>query len=511
MWVVTRENLTEDQLAAIQLSPDKNRVIFGGPGSGKTLVLAHRARQLILDGTPSNRIRLLVYTNVLRDYVEEGLIDMGLVNRAGSELEETPDNCRERTKFFALTPDDDPQALLDVVAIIYSEDGNNPESAFVRKSSEWKRSDELLERVKSSTPPWLHELNIAELRKVVRQFERGFSLGEQAKVFGSAELVQTFDSWCIDLFDTLVGGKRPWNAEKKMMDFEKIRLEVLEIFESNKCEKLFDALLVDEGQDLTPTSIKLMKAVSTHVTLAMDGRQQLYSNGIDPQEALDILEVRRAAASLLNAYRCTPLVVDLAAEFLPSQSEAIAFRTSNLLSVDDIETPVLFRAKDRNEELDQLAIALGDRAMLGHNTAVLVPTQRAASDVLKEMEKRGLNCSHRKDLSFGDLRPIILTYHSAKGLTVDSIFLPTLTEKAFRGFTDSEQRTRMLFVGITRATKWAWLGTHEGDQLELLSGIEALEKRKSLRILPRTSTLLSAAVIVKEETPTTSIGLAGLL
>ena len=42
MWVVPLSHLTEDQLNAVQLSTAKHRVVVGGPGSGKTLVLAHR-------------------------------------------------------------------------------------------------------------------------------------------------------------------------------------------------------------------------------------------------------------------------------------------------------------------------------------------------------------------------------------------------------------------------------------------------------------------------------------
>ena len=90
-----------------------------------------------------------------------------------------------------------------------------------------------------------------------------------------------------------------------------------------------------------------------------------------------------ASSSLLTAYRCTPLIVDLAAEFLPTDEESASFRAANLLPLDGVETPVLFTAEDPKAEMDELAGLLGERAMLGHASAVLVPNgDRFLGDVL---------------------------------------------------------------------------------------------------------------------------------
>ncbi|NCD15974.1 MAG: hypothetical protein EOL91_01425 [Actinobacteria bacterium] len=389
MWVVPRTSLTEDQLSAVQMSTAKHRVVVGGPGSGKTLVLAHRARQLLDAGMRPDRLRLLVFTKVLSSYIERGLDDLGVPR----------------------------------------------------------------------------------------------------------EYVSTFDAWCLALFDSVVRGPRPRaGRNNQSLDFSEIRGAVLAEFHRLGIPPMFDAVLVDEGQDLDPTAIQLLHAAATHVTLALDSRQQLYATGMDVETACSILQVPRAAANLLTAYRCTPLIVDLAAEFLPPEDAGL-FRAANLLSIDGVETPVLFTGATDEAEMDELAMHLGERAMLGHSTAVLVPTRRAEARVIRALSDRNIRVGTRDNLAVGDLRPIVLTYHSAKGLTVDDVFLPGLTNVAFRhrGGAAASIET-MLFVGITRATRWAWLGTRAEDALDELERLESAVQRRTLLALPRAETTFPAQV-----------------
>lgn len=401
MWVVPLSHLTEDQLNAVQLSTAKHRVVVGGPGSGKTLVLVHRAQRLLSAGATPDGVKVFVFTNVLASYLKDGLADLGL--QPGT--------------------------------------------------------------------------------------------------------VSTFDSWCLGLFDSLVGGPRPtaWSGGRAVgIDFESIRVAVLAKVEATRPAPMLEVALVDEGQDLSASAIRLLAAVSKHVTLAMDARQQLYSTGMDIQTACDLLGVQRASSSLLTAYRCTPLIVDLAAEFLPTDEEAANFRATNLLPLDGVETPVLFTAEDSKAEMDELAALLGERAMLGHASAVLVPNRAAERKTVKAMADRSVQVSTRDDLTFGDLRPIVMTYHSAKGLTVDAVFMPDLTELAFAKVTESAQRERMLFVGITRATRWAWLGTRRDGSMAELERLQKLGRRKSLRMLPDehfTSAVAATAPPAKASVP----------
>lgn len=73
VWMIARELLTEQQERVVALPVAQNQLITGPPGSGKTVLLLHRANHLLRNGNMSTRqLRVLVFTNVLRTYIQAG-------------------------------------------------------------------------------------------------------------------------------------------------------------------------------------------------------------------------------------------------------------------------------------------------------------------------------------------------------------------------------------------------------------------------------------------------------
>ncbi len=382
MWVVPRSSLTEDQLHAVDLPADKHRIIVGGPGSGKTLVLAHRARRLLDHGMQPDRIRFLVYTNLLNSYLRSGLTELGI-----------------------------------------------PE-----------------------------------------------------------ESVITVDKWTMDVYRQFIGGRPP--VQKRayggaMPDYREMRLRVLkQIREHDDVSPVLDAVLIDEGQDLDAEAVELLAGLSRHVTLALDARQRLYEEKISIDEARALLGASRSQEALLGAYRCTPLIVELAAAFLPEE-EAARFRASNLVPMAEREQLVLHESASESAEWDIVAKHLGKRAILGQRTAVLVRTQRQIRSAVKELTERDVAVVSQKEAVFTDDRPIVMTYHSSKGLTLDAILLPGLDAGAFDDVTDDKLARNLVFVAITRATSWVWMGTRIGQGLPKLQGFETFDDLIARGVLVR--------------------------
>ena len=72
-------DLTPEQQQAVLFAPDRHRVVFGGPGSGKTMILLHRAAHLVREwGIAPGRFRIFVFTNVLKEYIGSALELLGL-------------------------------------------------------------------------------------------------------------------------------------------------------------------------------------------------------------------------------------------------------------------------------------------------------------------------------------------------------------------------------------------------------------------------------------------------
>lgn len=363
MWLVPRQDLSEDQAAAVALDISRHRVLHGGPGSGKTLVLAHRTKALIEErGIAADRIRLLVYTNVLNDYIRQGLADLEL-----------------------------------------------------------------------------------------------------------ADVAMGFDAWCRSVLRE--HGRRVPRGERGV-DHAGVRRAALEVLEGLDAPPL-DALLVDEGQDLDEVGLAILARAARHVTVAMDSRQQLYETGVSADEMAEALGVRRRQPTLLTAYRCTPHIVTVAAAFLDDPGEQARFRASNLMPIGFREQPVLVTTASSDEELDRLADELQARAMQGMSSLVLLPNRRMVKQYADGLRARGMTVCTRRDLVFDGTTPIVLTYHSAKGLTSDGVFLPHLSARGFFGI-EPEAVARMLFVGVTRATQWVWLGVTQVEPLGMLDRLAPL-------------------------------------
>jgi len=364
--LVPRRNLTPEQLRAVELPTNRHRVIVGGPGSGKTQILLHRARHLLdSKGLDPDNLRVFVYTRLLRDYLKSAMAALRL-------------------------------------------------------------------------PP---------------------------------EIVTTLDAWCADYYRSYIGRRLP--ALKGSPNFPLIRSRVCEHLEYR--EPVFDCVLVDEGQDLDESAYWLLKAAGKHITVCMDHKQQVYAHGSTSSEVLSALGLTRQGAVLLGHYRSSPYVVQAAAHFLADPEE----KRLHLLQARKPEgtrtLPLVYVAADKTDETRQLAMMVRTRLSLGDSVAVLFPKNRQVFGYQRALADHGIEayaCGN-EEADFTSPEPKLMTYHSAKGLTFDSVFLPRLVPSSFPGWLDV-MAPNMLFVGVSRAIEWVYLSSVAGHELSLLSGMRRL-------------------------------------
>ena len=372
-WLIPRAELTPEQLRAVELSPGEHRVILGGPGSGKTQILLHRAQYLVNHfRSGPERFRVMVYTNVLKHYIESAF------------------------------------PLLDL-------------------------------------PP---------------------------------ENVLTFDDWCLHWHKANIRGRVPWDAEEKRPDFAAIRQAVMARLMGAR-EPLFDFVLIDEGQDLEPEAFKLLRAISRHVTVCLDHKQQIYDHRSSEAMILEALGVRKRNINLLEGFRCSPYLVRLATELIDDVTERETFTNQARVAPHQKETPLLCYTND--DEMRRLEEVIRERQLIGDRIAVLFPTQRKLYGFAKALRERGLELETQKELDFGTSKPKLITYYSAKGLTFDTVLMPRLVGDS--AWTKMEARAaKLLFVGITRATRWVYLSATESEQLSALRRLLPFAERGDLTI-----------------------------
>lgn len=393
-WLIPFSDMTPEQQRAIQFTPDRHRVIFGAPGSGKTMILLHRAQHLarMFNVTPE-RFRIFVFNNVLKNYIQSAL---GLLNL--------------------------------------------PEGS-----------------------------------------------------------VLTYDHWCNLYYTSKISKKVPWNKQSHGPDYDAIRQAVFEhVRASTNGKPAYDFILVDEGQDLDPISFETIKLLSNHVTVCMDHNQRIYENGADENEIMRQLGLNRRNMSLLGAYRCCPYVIKLAAQFIEDQTEREHYINQAKTDQTERQTPLLYYASNHDDAQRRMIEVIKTRQAKGDRIGIFFYTNRHVYGYAQGLREAGLDVevqkaqkgSSHKPLDFNSDRPKVLTYHSAKGLTFDTVILPHLIDRSFSS-RNPKSIERLLFVGISRATKWVYMSSYEDAHFQPLLKILPLEKDGYLTVQRTGEAILS--------------------
>ena len=236
----------------------------------------------------------------------------------------------------------------------------------------------------------------------------------------------------------------------------------------SKAPPSLDAALVDEGQDLDEGCYALLRLAARHVTVAFDSRQAIYRDAAG-DDLPGALGGRAAEIDLASTYRACPFVVDLACGFIEDPTQREIFRSQAATQQEERQTPLLYRAADEADERRRLLEVLRERLHRNERVGILFPTLRQVQDYAGFLRAEGIMAARqpetdrqgrRPTLDFAAGRPVVLTFHSAKGLTFDSVLIPGLSTNALRAARGTA--SRMLFVAVTRATRWVYLSGPEG-------------------------------------------------
>ena len=286
-WLVPRGELTPAQSRAVTSSREQHRLVLGSPGSGKTIVLLHRARHLIDEyRIPPERCRLFVFTNALKTYIRAALRDLRL-----------PDDC-----------------------------------------------------------------------------------------------VMTFDAWCREYYQDRVNKRLPWNDRSQNRDWDAIRRAVWEKTRPlTIANRLYDFVMVDEGQDLDRRDIETLTAVAQHVTVFMDPKQKLYDRDADEAGVATALGLRRRNLVLLDAYRCSPYIVQAGASFVRDEAERRQFIEQNPpVMRGERQLPLLYLANGAADERANLIEVVRTRIDRNERIAILLPTKRQMFGYARALREAGL-------------------------------------------------------------------------------------------------------------------------
>jgi superfamily I DNA/RNA helicase len=295
------------------------------------------------------------------------------------------------------------------------------------------------------------------------------------------ECISTFDKWCADTYRTQVNPHLPTAGGRP--DFAAIRAGVFSVIESGKLPTpIFDCVLIDEAQDMDIGAIEILKRLARHITICMDGKQQLYDDRMSEPEALKRLGLSRHNTALLAAFRCNPMVTELAAQFIPDEVRREEFmRQASNLEMDR-SRPLFYVADSFPDEAAHLIEMVKLRLSYGDSIAVLFPKQRQVHGFAIGLREAGIDVEVQErdaPIDFSNLLPKLMTYHQAKGLSFDSVFLPRLNQSSFPGEM-SNRIDHLCFVGVSRAVKWVYMS---GKKQALIAPMQELGQIAARRFL----------------------------
>ena len=283
------------------------------------------------------------------------------------------------------------------------------------------------------------------------------------------ECIGTFDKWCAGVYREHIAKTLP--RDGRHPDFPIIRKGAYRaIAEGLLATPVFEHVLVDEAQDLDVEAIDALKRIARHMTVCMDGNQQLYETGVTEPVALAQLGLSRHNVALLSAFRCNPMVTQLAAQFVTDARRREEFLRQAANPDMDRATPLLYLSAGFEDEKARLIEMVRLRLSYGDSIAVLFPMQRQVHGFAKGFAEAGIDVSVQKrdePIDFSTPLPKLMTYHQGKGLTFDSVFLPRLDQASFHGAMQARMHN-LLFVGVSRAIKWVFMSGTNGRLINLL-------------------------------------------
>ncbi|MDD2499057.1 MAG: 3'-5' exonuclease [Desulfitobacteriaceae bacterium] len=277
-------------------------------------------------------------------------------------------------------------------------------------------------------------------------------------------------------------------------DWDDISQTVKEEMQEDDNERMYQHIVIDEGQDLSPVmlqSLALAVPENGSITFFGDVAQQIYGGRISWRNAG--LKVKKNEIWRFDQnYRNSKEIADLAIAI----SELPFFKQDADLVAPIQPTasgpkPVLVEFQNEQQELDWIirnAIALAEN----ETVAILTRIREDVNIILNILQRQRIRTQKlHGDMNGWDINPGVSvgTYHSAKGLEFDSVMVPYCnadripSPDKIAALEDRDEalseEVKLIYVAVTRARRRLVI-TYTGKPTELIPQDDMLfDKQKA--------------------------------
>lgn len=419
--------LHPDQRAITERRFDGPARVRGPAGTGKTVVLLHRAAELAdRYNDPADKILVTTFVSSLPP----------VLDRLYQRLPKSAPDRVEFTNVDKLARAVCTRAGVHVVV--------NPTAADAAFGQAWKAS------VTSGSP--IERANLSrsyvqeEIRSVIKG--RGISLED---LYLNVNRTGRRTPLNADVRTHVWALAEEWNArlaERGISDFADVILRARDIARSAS-EATYRAALIDEAQDLTLAGLQLIRALVNGpgpdqpdgLFIAGDGAQRIYSGGFTLKQAG--VDVRGRSAVLRKNYRNTAEV--LSAAVAVAGTSTVSDLDEDFVLGADVESadrvgrrPELIVSESSEAQLSAITARIealatdGDSPVFLGDIAVCCPTNKTAKAVKAALLEAGLPTIELKDYDGETVEAVkVGTHDRAKGLEFKVVILPDLSASTF--------------------------------------------------------------------------------
>lgn len=435
--------------------------VLGGAGTGKTVVAMHRAKMLVSNLNSDGKILFTTYTKNLAEDIKDNLRkicsaeEMKRIDIINLDAWVSNFLRRQGYEYQIVYDEEVDKAWRDAIAIA------GGELSFVENfyKDEWVKvvqAQEVYDKVAYCKAP---------------RIGRGVRLDRKIRM----------QIW--DVFDEYQNIMN----EKLQRDVETAMYECRKILENKKLTGQYTSIIVDEGQDLSPSAYRLLRSLAgeeheNDIFIVGDSHQRIYRNKAVLSKCG--INVRGRSSYLRINYRTT------------EEIRKFAFGLLNGVSFDDLDEdydngkgcqslthgdkPEIKEFATPEEELDYLVSRIHELEASGveqKNICIVARTHKLLDNYIAGLQRAGIKSFEIKanktdDRSFEGVR--IATMHRVKGLEFDHVFAVAVNKKVLpfgtrADFEDDisleEFRTGekcLLYVALTRARKSACVTCYGG-------------------------------------------------
>jgi superfamily I DNA/RNA helicase len=471
----------------LRLSPEQERFVSwalratgptqlkGGPGTGKSIVALYRIRSLVRKllemGEPAPRILFTTYTNALIKSCEQQLGQLLGEDARHVEVRTADGVAKDilgpAAAFPELVDNDTLNRLLRQAVAKAPFEG----SALQRQA---------LERI--SQPYLLEEINQVIVARQVGTLEEYLRARRPGRKVRLSDL-QKKAIWIVH--ETLAQVLK----RERLETWQQRRVRAEAACSNNHTLPCYDAVVVDEAQDLDPSLLRLLIKLCkspNRFFITADANQSIYGSGFTWADVDECLKFQGRTSVLKANYRSTREIGEATQSYLAAgalESEAVEHKYMN-----NGPLPVVRSAHNEAEEVNLLARFLPGAARefrLGLGScAVFCPTEKRGEAIAAQLAKHGVNTTFMKGRELDLSRPgvKVLTLNSSKGLEFPIVALAGFAGShyalAHADNQDGERdealarERRTIFVGMTRAMRALLVVTPTHTGSPLLTGFD---------------------------------------